>query len=82
MDEIIKWSAKGFFISIFSVLHKERIEWTVGVRVGITDKNNWMSEHDEGCQFSSFNSYSTALDKAIKFCEKYKPTNGKSKKRK
>lgn len=75
MDLINQWAVKNMFISIFSIVHNGNIEWTVGVRVGKCDKNEWLSNKDEGCSYSSFNTYDVALQQAIKFCENYKPKN-------
>lgn len=77
MDQINYWASKNLFISIFTVLHKDRIEWSVGIRIGLDNKNTWLQSKDEGCQFSSFLSYNSALDHAIDFCENYKPKGAK-----
>lgn len=70
---IEEWAEKGFRIGIFPVLHLGKHEWTAGVRIGKEDKMTWLSKKDEGCTFSSFTSYSRALEKALNFCENYKP---------
>ena len=54
MTEIEEWAKKNMFISIFTVIHNNRIEWSAGVRVGMDNKNTWLPSKDEGCQFSSF----------------------------
>lgn len=73
MKEIQEWAEKNMFISIFTVIHNNRIEWSAGVRVGLDNKNNWLPSKDEGCQFSSFLSPEKAISEAVKFCESYKP---------
>lgn len=73
MDEIKEWAEKKMFISIFSIVHNGRIEWTAGVRVGFEDKNNWLPSKDEGCQFSSYLTYDSALQHAVDYCKNYKP---------
>lgn len=73
MSIIEEWEKKGFRIGIFPVIHLKRHEWTAGVRVGDNDKLTWMPNKDKGCTFSSFISYSNALEAAVKFCENYKP---------
>ena len=70
---IEKWIDKNLYISICSTVHKGRLEWTVGVRPGLNDKNLWLSDKDEDCAFSSFLTYESALNAANQFCEKYKP---------
>lgn len=77
MDQINYWASKNLFISIFTILHKDRIEWSVGIRIGLDNKNTWLSSKDEGCQFSSFLSYDSALDHAVDFCKNYKPKSAK-----
>lgn len=57
----------------FTVIHNNRIEWSVGVRVGMDNKNTWLPSKDEGCQFSSFLTPESALRHAVEFCENYKP---------
>lgn len=73
MDSINFWANKNMFISIFTVLHNGRVEWSAGVRVGLSDKNHWLPCKDEGCQFSSFLTPESALNNAIEFCKEYKP---------
>lgn len=72
MNRIIEWAEKGMHISIFTVLHKGRVEWSAGIRVGNNDKNEWLTAQ-EGCYKSSFLTPEKALEEAIKFCETYKP---------
>lgn len=69
---IEEWAEKGFRIGIFPVIHLKKHEWTAGVRVGDSDKLTWMQNKDEGCTFSSFNSYENALQAALEFCENFK----------
>ena len=38
MTEIEEWAKKNMFISIFTVIHNNRIEWSAGVRVGMDNK--------------------------------------------
>lgn len=72
MEEISYWAEKHLYISIFTVLHKGRIEWSAGIRIGLDTKNTWLSDKDEGCQFSSFLTYESALEHALDFCKNYK----------
>ena len=78
MNEIEEWAKKNMYISIFTVLNNGKVEWSAGVRVGLQDKNNWLPSKDEGCQFSSFNSWDSALQNAIKYCENYKPKTSRA----
>lgn len=73
MTEIEEWAKKNMFISIFTVIHNNRIEWSAGIRVGMDNKNTWLPSKDEGCQFSSFLTPESALRHAVEFCENYKP---------
>ena len=70
---IEEWANKGFRIGIFPVLHLNKHEWTAGVRIGNESKMTWLSKKDEGCTFSSFTSYTNALNAILDFCENYKP---------
>lgn len=75
---IEEWAEKDFRIGIFPVLHLGRHEWTAGVRIGKEDRMTWLPNKGEGCTFSSFNSYSEALEAVLKFCETYKPKRKKN----
>ena len=68
MCEIEELEKQGIFVSIFAVTHKHRIEWSVGIKRNAADKNEWLDTKDEGCQFSSFLTYSNALKAALKYC--------------
>lgn len=59
-------------ISIFTLLHLGRIEWCGAVRVGLSDKNEWLTA-EKGCSKSCFLTPEKALEEAVKFCETYKP---------
>lgn len=72
MDEINYWASKNMYISIFSIVHIGRVEWSVGIRIGTCDKNDWI-QGDKECYFSSFLTYQEALEHAIDYCKKYKP---------
>lgn len=68
MYEIEELEKQGIYISIFAVVHKHRMEWSVGIKRNTVDKNEWLDTKDEGCQFSSFLTYSNALKAALKYC--------------
>ena len=72
-----EYEKKGFRIGIRPQKMYGKWYWVAGVNVGNNDRADWVDENN-GLPLACYESYTEALNKAMRYCDNYKPVHEKS----